>query len=575
MTVVALEASEAERQAAERMLDEALGRHAGHARLQTQVVAAKSPLEGILQQAAAHDLVMLGASREGVIDRALFGDIPEQVAAGCETPVIIVKRRVGPMTGWLRRALDRASARMPRLTPEERIEVYKTIRRAARPDTDYFVMIALAAGIAALGLLLNSPAVIIGAMLVAPLMAAIVGLGMGIMMGDLRLLKLAASATLRGMFLAMGVGLLAGWLAPSAAPTAEILSRTQPTLLDLGVALLSGAAGAYALCREDVSASLPGVAIAAALVPPLATAGIGLARGDVNIAGGATLLFVTNLIAISAASVIVFLLFGFRPAAEAERLNVLRRGMLGAAVLLAVVALTLSLLTFNLVKQVRFEQQVRAAVAAEVNQLGQVEVVAVQIDTLADGGVSLEVTIRSARSISYEQTVTLQKNVAGRLNRTVALRLTVIPTTQLDPFVPPTPTPTSTATPTPDLTATSTWTPSATPTATATEVPTSTATPSPAPSATPILTPTASPTPTLTATPTPTPLITGIVANTDGRGVRVRAAPGGQTVTAWREGTRVTLLAGPVRADGRDWLRLRDESGLAGWVAAEYVLISP
>jgi hypothetical protein len=85
------------------------------------------------------------------------------------------------MTHWPRHILDRTSKWVLQLNAEQRVEVYKAIRRAARPDADYFVMIGLAAAIAAFGLLLNSPAVIIGAMLVAPLMAAIVGLGMGIM----------------------------------------------------------------------------------------------------------------------------------------------------------------------------------------------------------------------------------------------------------------------------------------------------------------------------------------------------------------------------------------------------------
>ena len=355
ITVVDERATELECAAVARTLREALGKYAAHPRLTAQVVAAPSPVEGIVQQSAAHDLIMLDTSQEGVMVRVLFGDVPEKVAAATDTPVVVVKRRVGVMTHWLRRGLDRASAVLPRLTDDDRVEVYTAIRRAARPDADYFVMIGLAAGIAALGLLLNSPAVIIGAMLVAPLMAAIVGLGMGVVMGDLPLLRMAASATARGMLLAIAIGILAGWLAFDKTPTVEILGRTRPTLLDLGVALISGAAGAYALCRKDVSASLPGVAIAAALVPPLATVGVGLAGGNLAIAGGALLLFLTNLVAISAASAIIFLLFGFRPTAETARINIVQRGVIGTIVLLALVAVTLSVLTFRLVRQVRLE----------------------------------------------------------------------------------------------------------------------------------------------------------------------------------------------------------------------------
>ena len=451
------------------------------------------------------------------------------------------------MINRLRHISERLNAHIPRLSMEERVEVYKSIRRGARPDADYFVMIGLAAAIAAFGLLLNSPAVIIGAMLVAPLMSAIVGLGMGIMMGDLRLLRLAASASLRGMLLAIGVGVLAGLIAPHDIATAEVLSRTQPSLLDLGVALVSGAAGAYALCRKDMLASLPGVAIAAALVPPLATVGIGLAHGNFAIAGGALLLFVTNLVAISAASVIVFLLLGFRPSAETERLVILQRGAIGTALLLAIVAVTLGVLTFNIVNQARLDQAIREAVAAGVAQLNQAELIEVKIDPLDSDIVHLEVTVRSQQSISYEQTVVLQQAIAKRLNRTVALLLTVVPTTQLDPFVPPTPTPT----------------------------PAPTLTPTPTPTFTPTSTDTPTSTPTFTSTPTATPVTIGLVVNTNGRGLRVHLSPDGPAFTNWPDGTRLTLIAGPEVAGGSGWLQMSDENGITGWVAADYISLAP
>jgi hypothetical protein len=318
---------------------------------------------------------------------------------------------------------------------------------------------------------------------------------------------------------------------------------------------VSGAAGAYALCRKDVSASLPGVAIAAALVPPLATVGIGLSHGNFAVAGGALLLFVTNLVAISAASVIVFLLFGFRPSAETERLVILRRGALGTALLLTVVAVTLGILTFNVVAQTRLDQEVRAAVAAAAAQFDRAEVVEIKIDPLVTDIVHLELTIRSPLSISHQQTVELQQTIAQQINRTVQLLLTVVPMTQLDPFVPPTPTPTPTLTLTP--------TPGPTPTPTETPTPTPTFTP------TPTDTPTA--TPTFTPTPTATPVTIGVVVNTNGRGLRVHLSPDGPTFTNWRDGTRLTLVTGPVRAGGVEWLQMRDENGLTGWVAAAYI----
>jgi uncharacterized membrane protein len=82
------------------------------------------------------------------------------------------------------------------------------------------------------------------------------------------------------------MGVTASLILPDAQPTSEVMGRTAPSLLDMGVALISGLAGAYAICREDVSSALPGVAIAAALVPPLAAVGIGLAQLDIKIAAG-------------------------------------------------------------------------------------------------------------------------------------------------------------------------------------------------------------------------------------------------------------------------------------------------
>lgn len=556
--------------AAEHMLRETAGKYAAHPRLEFRVTAAASPIEGILQAAAGHDLVMIGASREGVIDRALFGDIPERVASQSNVPVIVVKQRAGLATGWLRRALGRASAALPRLSFDERVEVYKSIRRAARPDADYFVMIGLAAGIAALGLLLNSPAVIIGAMLVAPLMAAIVGLGMGVVMGDMRLLKIAASATLRGMLLAVGIGLVAGWLAIDPAPTAEILGRTRPTLLDLGVALISGAAGAYALCRKDVSTSLPGVAIAAALVPPLTTVGIGLSKANLAVAGGALLLFLTNLVAISAASAAVFLLLGFRPAAEVERISILRRGVLAAITSLMIVVIALSVLTSRLVRQLRFERDVRVAVTAQVAQLGQAEVVQIEMDPLAQDVLKLQVTIRSRHSVSYEETVSLQKEIAVQLDHPVALVLEVIPATQLDPLVPPTHTSTPTRTPVPTPTLTPTPGPSMTPTNTPSPPPTATAQPSSTPSSTPSATPTQTPTASPSATPTPIPARIG---NTGGMGVFLRSTPNGDMVAVLSERSPVQILYRREELDGLEWIEIRDALGRVGWVAARFVVI--
>lgn len=311
-----------------------------------QFTTAETILDGLVNEARNHDITMIGASDRTIFNQLLFGAIPEQLAEQNSGATLIVRRREDELGSMVRQTWWRLTHILPKLSMEERMEVYKQVRRGARPQTDFFVMIGLAAGIAAFGLLLNSASIIIGAMLVAPLMAAIMGIGLGMIQADTRLLQLSLSATLRGVLLAIGIGVLAGAVDPNGQFGAEIINRTAPSLLDLAVALVSGLAGAYAICRTNVSNSLPGVAIAAALVPPLTVVGLGLSVWNHEIAGGALLLFLTNLIAISTASGFIFFLFGFRPRVERQgHFDLFRTSVLTSGILLTLMAITLWWLT--------------------------------------------------------------------------------------------------------------------------------------------------------------------------------------------------------------------------------------
>ncbi|WP_423226599.1 DUF389 domain-containing protein [Candidatus Amarolinea aalborgensis] len=555
-----------------RHLEQMIGDRLHDSGLVRKTVVANDTAQAILEEfATGYDAVLMGTSREALIDRLLFGDLPQRVAEESRATVIVVRRRTGFVTRVLRRAWHGIIAAMPALTPSERDEVRTVIREGARSRADFFVMVALAAILAGLGLLLNSPAVIIGAMLVAPLMTAIVGLGLGIVEGDTGLLRMAVWASARGILLAILIGALLGVLVPDAATTPEIMARTQPNVLDLGVALASGAAGAYALCRKSVSAALAGIAIAAALVPPLTTVGIGLALGRQDIAGGALLLFVTNLIAIAAASGLFFLLFGFAPPARHKTQRaLLRRGLLGALMLLAAVTVILGILTTQTLRVVRLDRAIDAAIQAELEILPDTELVEVRRSQTDDGVLHLAVTLRSVHQFPHETALTFQRDIATRLQQPVALLLNVIPATRLDPLVPPTftSTPTPTRTPTPGPTATTTFTPTPSPPPSPTLTPTATASASPSATATATALSTVTPTATPTTLPTPAP---AVVVNTSGRGAWLRTTPGGSIAGAVTEGTAVFLLGEQIEANGRLWARVLIPRGLTGWIALDYL----
>jgi len=204
------------------------------------------------------------------------------------------------------------------LNEDRKWQIYQEISESVSlSSSSYWLQVLFAAGIATLGLVLNSPAVIIGAMLISPLMGSILASGLGLAVGDLVLVARATVNLILSCALAIALALLLVFCLPFKEITSEILARTQPNLLDLLVALFSGAVGSVAICQvsKGVATSLPGVAIAVALMPPLCVVGYGLGiqlsvanSNGLQIALGGGLLFFTNLVAIIFTAMVVFFL---------------------------------------------------------------------------------------------------------------------------------------------------------------------------------------------------------------------------------------------------------------------------
>jgi uncharacterized hydrophobic protein (TIGR00271 family) len=190
--------------------------------------------------------------------------------------------------------------------------VVEKVRSDAGWSAHFAVMTLLSAGIAVLGLLLSSPAVVIGAMLISPLMDPIIGLGFAVATFDGAEIRRSGGALIVGTVIAVAFCALIVLFSPIQTVTSEISARTRPNLFDLLVALFSGLAGTYAMIRGRHGA-IVGVAIATALMPPLAVIGFGVATADVPIMAGSALLFFTNLMTIAAAAAILARMYGFAP----------------------------------------------------------------------------------------------------------------------------------------------------------------------------------------------------------------------------------------------------------------------
>jgi len=238
--------------------------------------------------------------------------------------------------------------------------IRKNIHDNAVFNSAFLIMNALATVVACYGLLEDSAAVVVGAMVIATLLGPITGIALALVDGDNNLLRAGLLAEATGAILVLCIALIIGVTHRDAPLTREILSRTTPRLFDLMIALAAGAAGAYASASSRLSAGLVGVAIATALVPPLSACGICLGRGEVTRGCGALLLFATDLVAIQLASSVVLWLCGLNKStlrAKPGR-NVIYRNASSFGILL-VLGILLSLHAVQMVTNHLFESKTR------------------------------------------------------------------------------------------------------------------------------------------------------------------------------------------------------------------------
>lgn len=284
-------------------------------------------------------------------------------------------------------------------------EVRVTIEANALPSRMYFVMNILSAIIASYGLVTNSAAVVIGAMLVAMMLGPITGVALAIIDHRMPLLRRSIITVLIGMSLVILVGFIVGWLHKDQSLTTEILSRTQPTSMDLMIALAGGTAGAYAMVSPHLSVAVVGVAVATALVPPLAASGILFANGEMQLGFGALLLAVTNIIAIQFTNALVLWILGFRRLTDEDyQSNTYLTFLQRNAITILLLGGLGTYLTINLqtnAKQQAFENNVKEAISSYFIDQGNV-LTNTQFDTVDNNQIVRAVIRGETTPSSYD-----------------------------------------------------------------------------------------------------------------------------------------------------------------------------
>ncbi len=351
--------------------------------------------------------------------------------------------------------------------PWWRLRSVADLRRTSKLTGGYLLLTVLSSAIATFGLIGDSAAVIIGAMLIAPLLSPIMAIALAALGGRRALLARAARTLAIGIVVALILSFSLAWLAIQlpfgalATIPAEVASRTHPGPFDLAIALAGGAAAAYALVRLEGAAALFGVAIATALMPPLCVVGIGLALDDQGVWGGAGVLFATNLVAIGVAASVVFAALRLRPRRSRSAPYGVVLGIASAVALAAALvpaAVEVAQQRQATTRSVQFADTVSSTVADALAEDLPGSILVDVARHQQGSTLMLQVTAQVSQVPSLAQVRSLQADVTSRLKRPVQLVLISLPMVIVDPNAssPPSPTvspaATATATPTPSPT---------------------------------------------------------------------------------------------------------------------------
>jgi uncharacterized hydrophobic protein (TIGR00271 family) len=373
------------------------------------------PGQGIAARSNSSDIVVLGSSKQTRLDNLMATHTSDLLLRRSSSTVIVVSQRAGESRSLLERATTRIRALRPSLTRLERDTVVWNSSSAAPLSTDFVILLAVSALLASFGLLQNSSAVVIGAMLVAPLLGPLAAASVGLVTARLGLSVRALLTLIVGTFATIATAAVAGLVIPFGAPTSEMLARGSPSLIDLGVAVAAGVVGAYATARKDIPAALAGVAIAAALVPPLCTTGLAISIGDGELAYGSFLLFATNIVSVVLTGGLVLRWMGMQPSSERPG----DRALWGTAVVVLVLAFVMVVVGLDSFQGAR-QAQLAAGDLADLFPAGEV----IDVSSRSGDPMVVTATVRTAEDVTADDVANVESALEQRLG--LDLRLEVV-----------------------------------------------------------------------------------------------------------------------------------------------------
>lgn len=298
--------------------------------------------------------------------------------------------------------------------PDQVQHLVMDLSEESKPDVIYLILIVGSCAIATFGLLSNSTAVIIGAMLIAPLMLPIRGLALGALIGNVSLFRQGALSVTIGTLVAVAMSWMLGVLVALPSYGSEILARSEPNLLDLGIAVAAGAISGYAKVEPKIAGSLAGTAIAVALMPPVCVIGLGLAKADWSLSTGASLLYLTNLLGITLSCMLTFLMAGYTQFRHA------RKALSWAAVLTVLLLIPLGLSFARLVRHAQLQTSLEQALLNRTVTFQRLELLRTNVDWLSNPPV-VRLNVRAKDPVTPRQVQLLEKFISREMGQPFTL----------------------------------------------------------------------------------------------------------------------------------------------------------
>lgn len=336
---------------------------------------------------------------------------------------------------------------MPTVSDTQKNALYHSVKNDAGGDFSYYFLVAAAAIIATLGLLLNSTPIIIGAMLISPIMKPIIGMSFSITTGNSKLFSQSIRSIIFGSLFAVVISVLIALIVPTRALTSEIMARSQPTVIDLFIALASGAAGAYMLLNKNDMTVLPGVAIATALLPPLCVVGSGLALYNFNVAFGGFLLFIANLIAINLAAAFIFKIVGFTTKDDITvtnedgtftLVNTKHSRLILSISALVLISIPLTYFMYNTIVTEKTDKTIDTALKTVISTYDNVDLVNYTY-SFSDNKYTVNTVVRSDKQLYGSDIIKMENYLERQLSKPTTISMKIIFATNVNALTTPPP----------------------------------------------------------------------------------------------------------------------------------------